>query len=251
VKPRLRHVVLVGDDLEPEARLLATVLGIEEVFREPEGLGLDMRNVVMPVGSSFLEICVGSKPDAPASRYVRANGAGGYMVLLQYPEFEPARDRARSHGARPVWEFDSEEQRECHLHPKDVAGAIVGIEWSRTWDDWRWAGPDWRSGVRTDSVTELAGVTISAADPAALSQRWSDVLGLGSVTRAGRALEAVLGDKVIRFAPWDQPGSRLTGVDLRAADADGVRRRAHDAGCPVKDGAVQLAGVKFRLLDAA
>ncbi|HEX3962974.1 MAG TPA: VOC family protein [Trebonia sp.] len=247
---RLRHVVLVGQHLDAEAKVLSEVLGIEEAFREPPGLGLDMENIVMPIGSSFIEICVGTKPGAPARRYMQTAGPGGYMVLLQFPDFEAARAQAQAHGARLVWEFDSGGHRECHLHPRDVGGAIVGIEWSRDWTEWRWAGTSWRSHVRPDSVTGLAGVTISTADPAALSQRWADLFGLQLDRQGDGSIEAKLGDQSIRFSYWPRPDSRLTGIDLRAVDAHGVRRRAAAAGCPVHDGDVLLAGVRFRLLEA-
>jgi Glyoxalase-like domain len=246
---RLRHVVLVGRDLEPESRQLADVLGIEEAFREPPGLGLDMANIVMPIGTSFIEICVGTHAEAPARRYLERAGPGGYMVLLQFPGFEPARERARSRGARFVWEYDCDVQRECHLHPADVGGTMVGVEWSKNWEDWRWAGPQWRSHVRTDSVTGLAAATISAADPGAVSERWAELFGIEPVTQPDGSLEAAVGDQLIRFSQWQQQGSRLTGIDLRAADAAGIRRRAGAAGCEVDDGKVVVAGIEVRLLE--
>lgn len=248
---RVRHVVLVGRDLDAEAGLLGRVLGIEEAFREPPGLGLDMRNIVMPVGEDFLEVCVGAHGNAPARRYVQAAGPGGYMVLLQVADFEAARDRARAQGVRLVWEYECDGHRECHLHPADVGGAIVGIEWSRVRADWRWAGTDWRSHVRTDSVTGLAAVTLSSSDPAALAARWAAILGLAPVAMPDGSRQASLGGQLIRFAHWPQARSRLTGIDLLAADAAGVRRRAAAAGCQVLDGRVLAGGVSFGLVETS
>jgi Glyoxalase-like domain len=245
---RLRHIVLVGRDLEPESCLLARVLGIAEAFREPPGLGLEMENVVMPIGTSFIEICVGTHQNAPARRYLESAGPGGYMVLLQFPDFEAARERARSHGARLVWEYESDVQRECHLHPMDVGGAIVGVEWSKVWDDWRWAGAQWRSHVRKDSVTGLAGATISASDPVAVAKRWAELFGLMPEMRPDGSVEATLGEQVIRFSRWEKSGARLTGVDLRAADPGGIVRRARAAGCELHGGKPVVAGVEFSLL---
>ena len=44
-----------------------------------------------------------------------------------------------------------------NLHPKDVPGAMISIDWADPADHWKWAGPEWRDHVRTGLVAETVG----------------------------------------------------------------------------------------------
>jgi hypothetical protein len=246
---RVRHIVLVVDDIDSTSRELGSVLDIEEVFREPPGLDLEMVNAVLALPNGFLEVCAGTNADAPPSRYLaKAGSPGGYMVLLQFPDFEVARKRAEDAGARVVFEYDTEDHRECHLHPADTGAAIVGIEWSRRWEDWRWAGTEWQGRDHRGAVSSLAGIRISAADPAAIARRWQQLFGIGFGVEADRYV-ADLAEPGIVIEPWDRPSSRVTGIDLRVTDAAAILGRARALGLPVGQSSVQMLGVDFSLIE--
>jgi hypothetical protein len=51
-----------------------------------------------------------------------------------------------------------------HLHPRDIGGAIVSVDQTDDWDEWPWAGPEWRRHIRRDTVTDIVAVAVSADD---------------------------------------------------------------------------------------
>lgn len=243
---RLRQVVLVVDDVEAARSALHEVFGIEEAFREPTTLGLAMVNSLMSFGDTFLEVCSGDTQESPVYRYLERNGQGGYMLLLQVDDFDEALREIERAGVRTVWEFETDDHRERHLHPKDIAGPIVAVSWSRHREDWRWAGPDWRPTVRTDTVLGISAVELSSGDPAALAERWATVFGMRFVAEGDRLVAAV-GDRALRVTRWNDDRIRITGVDVVAVDPEGILRRARAAGFSVGDDWLEMLGMRFRL----
>jgi catechol 2,3-dioxygenase-like lactoylglutathione lyase family enzyme len=123
---RLRQIALVARDLDPVVDDLCAVLGITVAFRDP-GVGVfGLRNAVMPVGETFLEVVSPIAPDASAVRYLaRRGGDGGYMVLLQTSSLDADRRRLDALGVRVVWEIELPDIRSVHLHPRDTGGVIL------------------------------------------------------------------------------------------------------------------------------
>jgi len=245
---RLRHIVLVVPEVDPASRLLGDVLGIDEVFREPPGLDLEMENAVLALpGGYFLEVCAGTGPDAPPARYERRFGPGGYMLLLQFRDFDVARARAEEAGARVVFEYDTPAHHELHLHPADTGAAIVGVEWGSEWDAWRWAGTSWRAGIRSPDVRGLSRVRVGAPDPRVLAERWERTLGVDFV-RDGDAMRARLDEGPgIVFEPWERPHSRVHGIDLLVSDADAILERARRVGVETDGDVLRLLGLDIAL----
>jgi hypothetical protein len=243
---RLRQVVLVVDDVEAARTALSEVFGIEEAFREQTTLGLAMVNVLMSFGDTFLEVCTGDTPQSPVYRYLERNGQGGYMLLLQVDRFDEALHEIEEAGVRTVWEFETRDHRERHLHPKDIAGPIVAVSWSRHREDWRWAGPNWRSTVRTDTVLGISAVEISSGDPSALASRWETVFGLRFVAEEG-SITASVGDRVVRITENDGVPTRIAAVDVVAVDPEGILRRARAAGFAAGDDWLEMLGMRFRM----
>lgn len=246
---RLRQVALVARELEPSVDALCDVLGIEVAFHDPGVEVFGLRNAVMPLGDTFLEVVSPDRPGTTAGRLLeRRGGDGGYMVIVQSQEKEADRARMASLGVRIVWEAQLEDAATLHLHPRDVGGAILSLDWMQPEESWRWAGPRWRDAVRTDVVRGIAGVELQADDPAAMARRWSEVLATPARAEGGDYAIALPGGGVIRFGKdRDGRGEGVSGLVVSAADPARVRERARARGALREGGAVSLCGVRISL----
>lgn len=186
---RLRQAVLVAEHLEPVTGRLREALGLGEPFRDP-GVGeFGLANVVFALGDCFLEVVSPLHEGTAAGRRLeRGGGDGGYMVLFDLTDLDGARERAGRLGVRTVWQIDLPDISGTHLHPADVPGAIVSLDSSRPYGTWRWGGPEWTGRTGTGAPGRLTGITVAVADPAAVGERWGEVLGVERADRAEAAL---------------------------------------------------------------
>ncbi|MFQ5351781.1 MAG: VOC family protein, partial [Candidatus Binatia bacterium] len=145
---RLRQIALVARDLDPVVDGLCRTLGLEVGFNDPGVAAFGLRNAVIPVGDTFLEVVSPLRENTSAGRFLeRRGGDGGYMVMLQTDDLEADRRRLDGLGVRVVWEITLDDIAGVHLHPRDLGGAIVSLDQPRPPESWRWAGPDWRGAV--------------------------------------------------------------------------------------------------------
>jgi catechol 2,3-dioxygenase-like lactoylglutathione lyase family enzyme len=248
---RLRQVALVARELEPAVESLCHVLGIEVAFHDPGVEVFGLRNAVMPVGDTFLEVVSPDRPGTTAGRLLdRRGGDGGYVVIVQSQARDADRKRVESLGVRVVWQAALEDAATLHLHPRDIGGAILSLDWMDPPESWRWAGPRWRERVRTDATTGIVGVELQANDPAAMARRWSEVLAVPAKREADAESIALPDGGAVRFVPdRDGRGEGVSRLSVAAADPDGVRRRARARGALRDDGTLALCGVRFALTD--
>jgi hypothetical protein len=245
---RLRQVALVASKLAPVVLDIRAVLGIEVGFNDP-GVGtFGLENAVFPVGDTFLEVVAPVKEGTTAGRLLeRRHGDGGYMVILQVDDLAKHRPRLEQLGVRIVWQTQLRDAATIHLHPKDVGAAILSLDWMDPADSWKWAGPDWKSKVRTDVVSEIVGVELQAGDPRALAERWAEVLGRRA-ERSGDEWRIGLDAGAIRFVrDEDGRGEGVSGVDLRATDRARVLEAARAHKAVLSGDEVRLCGTRFRL----
>ncbi len=248
---RLRQVALVARELEPAVESLCDVLGVEVAFHDPGVEVFGLRNAVMPVGDTFLEVVSPDRPGSTAGRLLeRRAGDGGYMVIVQSQARDADRARLGALGVRIVWEAGLEDAATLHLHPRDVGGAILSLDWMDPPESWRWAGPRWREAIRTDATTGILGVELQASDPAAMARRWSEVLAQPATREGGAEAIALPDGGEIRFVPdRDARGEGVSGLVVAAADPEGIRRRARARGALREDGALTLCGVRIALVE--
>ena len=235
----LRQIALAARELDSVAETLCSVLGLEVAHNDP-GVGIfGLRNALLPLGpGGFLEVVTPIQPDTTVGRLLDKQAANvcGYMVIYQTDDLEEARRRAVVAGQHVVWEIDLGEAATFHLHPKQL-GAVVSFDRMKTWDDWLWAGPDWRAHPGKGEVTGLAGATLAVADPAAAAARWQALLGEGA------------GD--IAVGPADASPGGLTSFALRTAVPPAViQARARAAGLAVTARGFRLGAVEVELRSA-
>jgi hypothetical protein len=236
---RLRQAVIVAEQLEPVAAALRSALELQEPYRDP-GVGqFGLSNVVFALEDCFLEVISPVQPGTAAGRYLeRHGGDGGYMALFDIEDLEGARSRAEQLGVRVVWQIDLPDISGTHLHPADMRGAIVSLDRSQPDGSWRWGGPQWTARTDRGAPGRLAGITIAVADPAAVAQRWADVLGV-PLTGAPQPLLRLDGGRIDFLAVDDE---RAEGVVEIALELPSELRRGRDA--------IDVGGVRLRLLDA-
>ncbi|HET9876741.1 MAG TPA: hypothetical protein VFQ37_13400, partial [Mycobacterium sp.] len=148
----------------------------------------------------------------------KRNGDGGYMVILQVDDLEAMKPRFDANGVRVVFTATRPGITGIHLHPKDLGAAILSLDQTDVWDDWGWAGPDWRDHIAAGVVTDMVGVAMQSADPGRTAARWAATLGR-EVTGNGSEHHIRLDEGVLRFVPpGDDRGDGVCAVDVRAAD---------------------------------
>ena len=210
---RLRQIALIAPDVDPVVDELRDALGIEVCFHDPGVAEFGLRNALLLVGDQFLEVLSPIEADTAVGRLLaKRDGPGGYMVIHEVDDLDTRIDQLARHGVRVVWAGDFPGIRGRHLHPRDVGGAIVSIDEPDPPGSWRWGGPNWEAMAAsgsTGAVDSIAGVTIAAADPGTLADRWA-ALGI---------------DEAVRFVALDADGPPVDGiveVALHAVDRDRV-----------------------------
>ncbi len=176
--PRLRQAVLAARDLEATVGKLREEYGLGEPYHDPAVGYFGLTNAVFAIGDTFLEVVspVGSEPGAQtATRRLERSGEAvcGFMAMVQVDDLAGARARAREAGAREVFEVELDDIAEVHLHPGDMR-AIVALSEPRPPESWRWGGEGWSE---RSVPGELTGLTVAAADPTALADRWEGAAG--------------------------------------------------------------------------
>jgi hypothetical protein len=236
---RLRQAVLVAGELEPAAAELRAGLGLGQPFRDPGVAQFGLSNAVFALGDCFLEVVSPAQPDTAAGRYLaRRGGDGGYMAIFDLEDLEGAQARAGQLGIRVIWQIELPDISANHLHPADIGGAIVSLDRSRPSGTWRWGGPEWTGRTGRGAAGRLAGITVAVRDPASVSARWAQVLGVPPTTGEQPAI-ALDGATVSFVAAEDE---RAEGLVEIAVELPPEVRRGRES--------LELGKARIRLLDA-
>jgi hypothetical protein len=175
-RPRLRQAVIAAADLDAVVGELSRVLRLGEPYVDPGVARFGLRNAVFALGDTFLEVVSPTESGTSAGRLIeRRGGDCGYMLMFQVSDLPAARVRAAREGVREVFEVTLDDMAEVHLHPADMRAAIVSLSQPNPPDSWRWGGPAFRSRA---APLEVAGASISVAQPVEVGARWTSVLGI-------------------------------------------------------------------------
>jgi hypothetical protein len=175
------------------------------------------------------------------------------MAIFQVPDMAEARRRVRDVGVRIVWTADLPDMAGTHLHPKDVPGAIVSLDWAEPTGSWRWGGTEWTGRVPQHGGGGIAGLAVSAVEPVTTARRWGSVLGVdaqvvdganvdhNSAGDATRSRLTLHGQQTVRFIACSSTRSEGIVEVTVALDAP-----------PFRPGeAVHIGGVRFVLTSSA
>ena len=244
--PRLRQVALAVRELQPVAGALGEAFGWTEPFQDP-GVGeFGLQNAVFTAGDTFVEVVSPVREGTTAGRYLeRRGGDTGYMAIFQVADVRAARERVAAAGIRVadvraarervaaagirvVWQADLADVAGTHLHPRDVPGAIVSIDWADPPGSWRWAGPAWTGAAAPHSPGGVSAISVEVKEPLAAARRWAAALGVEADGEGdGAAIRLVNAGQVLRFASLRTgPAEGITEVTLAGTGRTGT----HDIG---------------------
>jgi hypothetical protein len=247
---RLRQIALVARDILPQEKLICDVFDVSMCYRDP-GVGkYGLINALMPFGNTYLEIVCPEKEGTTAERLIeRRGGDGGYMVINQVDTLDGFEARMESLDVRIVDSIEYEGASGRHLHPRDVGAAILSIDVMDPPESWKWAGPDWESHVNTGTVGEIVGVDLQSSDPAALAQRWAEVLDCPLDTSGAHPTIKMDGDTFVRCIPdTDGRGDGVSGVHVKLNDRAKLEANAKANGIDIVDDTLELCGTTFHLV---
>lgn len=231
--PRLRQVALAAHDLGAVSGELQKTFGWGNPFNDP-GVGeFGLENSVFTAGDTFIEVVSPVRDGTAAGRYMeRRGGDSGYMAIFQVPDIKAARKRIAGSGIRVVWQVKLGDIAGTHLHPKDVPGAIVSIDWADPPESWRWGGPDWTENGAPNERGSIKRITVELNEPAAGAERWAAALGVAPTIRGDAvSIQLDTAGQTLRFerlASDREEGITevvLEGDDAIDAEIGGVRFR--------------------------
>jgi hypothetical protein len=213
---RFRQAVLAARDLDAAVNELRYKLPLGEPYADPGVALFGLRNAVMPLGDTFVEVVSPVQDNTAAGRFLDRRGDGAYMAMFQLDDLAGARERAKGLGIREVWSIELDDITACHLHPADIGAAIVSLDRPVPPESWRWAGP-WEP----HGEAHTNGLTLSAREPDDLGRRWGDVLGSLQLDDGSVEVEQADEEGIAAFHVADLPEERIV-----AAGATFLRRSA-------------------------
>jgi glyoxalase-like protein len=243
---RLRQVAFAARDLDAVVGDLCAVLGIEVAFNDPSVAVFGLRNAVLPVGDTFLEVVSPMQADTAAVRYMaRRGGDCGYMVMVQTEDSDLDRRRAAGLGIRIAWSIDLDDIRGTHLHPRDLGGALLSLDAAVPAASWRWAGPTWQRLRPSARAREIVAVEMQCAEPDVVAARWAALLGRAVQEGPERPLQIALDRGILRFGPAVDGVDGVTVLDVAVAERDRAVHAAAERGC-LREGEIVISGTRIR-----
>ena len=240
----IRQIVMVSSLRDPIVSDLSQLFGLEVAFNDP-GVGhFGLENAVMPLGTDFLEVVSPIEENTTAGRYLQKRGGdGGYMVIIQVDDFDKTKSLVHDNEIEIVWDTDLPEAKAIHLHPKQMGGAIVSLDWMNPKESWKWAGPEWNNHI-TDDIKGIDGIEIQASNPEEMFNRWKDILDVSNINESEKKI--YLDNTWISFTDEDDRGSGISAFSLITDNKELLISKAKEFGFLQEDNIV-IGGVKFYL----
>lgn len=249
---RLRQLCLVAGNLAEVEEDLCAVFGVQACHRDPDVGHFGLHNVLMPFGTSFVEVVAPLREGTTAGRYIeRRKGNGGYMVILDSETLSRWRAHVDAIGVRIAAPLAIGDYEGMQLHPRDTGGALLEINTTLNGSDLHgpyWpAGPHWRNAVSDARVLGITGAVLQAEDPAALATRWGRILQR-TVERATDHWYLQLDNATLRFVvACDDRGDGLAGIEIAVHDNAAIRATAEARGLVTDAAGVFVGGIHFSL----
>jgi hypothetical protein len=247
----LRQLALAASTLEPIRAQLFQLLGITSDYQDP-GVGeFGLENSVMVLGNTFLEIVAPDPKLAIAKETAVArtlHKAGheqcGYMALLQVDDFRAFDAHISDLGVTKIWQAERDDVSACHVHPKDIGGAIVSFDEMRPPEAWVWAGTDWITRPAS-LVGNIRGLGIESPQPQVLAASWQRVTGGKASIEDGLHRIDFDQDTFVTFAEGDWEG--ITEFVIQSDNVSQLEKNAHDIGLVWNQG-VELGSLALRFV---
>ena len=229
---------------DPIVNDLCELFNFEVAFNDPGVAHFGLENAVIPIGTDFLEVVSPVEENTTAGRYLNKRGGdGGYMIIIQVDKFEDSQKLVNEYNIKTVWETDLPKAKAMHLHPKQMGGAILSLDWMEPKENWKWAGPNWEKNI-SGPIKGIDGVEIQSDDPELMLNTWLRVLGDVERDHENKIL---LDNTWIKFSQaTDGRGPGISAFSLKAENSNEIIERAQNLGFMVDD-KITIGGVKFYL----
>jgi hypothetical protein len=247
---RLRQVCFVSRRLAALRDDLVEVFDLSPCNSDPHAASFGLENVLLPIGTSFLEIVSPIQEGTAAGRYLdKRNGDGGYMAIFDSDEIDRFRAHIAANGVREAAFLEYKGFNALQMHPRDLGGPLLEI--NRTVGgagisgNYHPAGSRWRDHVRTSRVQGLLGVEVQSNAPEALARRWASILMRDDPVSRDSEWHVAADNAVLRFVKDnDGRGEGLGGIDVATNDPIGIhnaaqRRRLRSQGDHILIGGVR------------
>jgi methylmalonyl-CoA/ethylmalonyl-CoA epimerase len=126
---RIDHVGYAVEDLEQAVRYHERLYGAEVAHRETiERDGV--REALLSVGGSFIQLLEPTRADSPVARFLERHGPGVHHVGYGVADVAATLEELRGHGIRLVDDHPRMGSRGCtvaFLHPKSAMGVLVEL----------------------------------------------------------------------------------------------------------------------------
>jgi hypothetical protein len=250
---RLRQVCFVSRDLAAVRDELVEVLDLSPCASDPHAESFGLENVLIPVGTSFLEIVSPIQQGTTAGRYLaRRNGDGGYMAIFDSDEIDLWRRHIAAIGVREAAFLEYEGFNAVQMHPRDTGGPLLEINRTVGGSDlcgnYVPAGSSWRNHVRTARVAGILGVEIQANAPDELASRWASILMRNDPVPFEEEWHVTVDNAVLRFVrDSDGRGEGLSGIDVATNDPVAIRGAAQRRGLTIQGDSILVGGVRCYL----
>ena len=126
---RIDHVGIAVPDLDEAIRFYADAFGVEVVHEEVnEEQGV--REAMLAVGDSFIQLLAPLRPDSPIGKFLDRQGPGIQQVAYTVDDIEVAAERLRAAGVRMLYDAPktgTAGSRVNFAHPKDCDGVLVEL----------------------------------------------------------------------------------------------------------------------------
>jgi hypothetical protein len=240
----IRQIVMVSGLRDPIVNDLCKLFNFEVAFNDPGVAHFGLENAVIPIGTDFLEVVSPVEENTTAGRYLNKRGGdGGYMIIIQVDKFEDSQKLVNEYNIKTVWETDLPKAKAMHLHPKQMGGAILSLDWMEPKESWKWAGPNWEKNI-SGPIKGIDGVEIQSDDPELMLNTWLRVLGDVERDHENKIL---LDNTWIKFSQaTDGRGPGISAFSLKAENSNEIIERAQNLGFMVDD-KITIGGVKFYL----
>jgi methylmalonyl-CoA/ethylmalonyl-CoA epimerase len=126
---RIHHIGYAVENLEDAVRYHQRLYGAEVVHREE--LEQDgVREALLAVGPSFIQLLEPTRPDSPVARFLKRNGPGVHHVGYGVADIGATLEDLKELGVRLVDDHPRPGSRGCtvaFLHPKGAMGVLVEL----------------------------------------------------------------------------------------------------------------------------
>ena len=241
----IRQLVIVAKERDKVVENLCDLFQIKVAFHDPGIIHFGLENALLPIGNTFLEVISPVEENTTAGRFLdRRGGDGGYMVIVQVDDFNLSRKAVENAGIDVVFESEDPQARAVHLHPKQLGGAILSLDYMDPPESWKWAGDNWSEEVDTTLVESISGVQVQSSDPSEMKRKWQSVLSVN--TEIAKSI-INLDNTIIEFTEdVDGRGNGVSAFQIQANDKDEINRRAQKMNLLINN-QIEVGGVKFLL----